>query len=142
MLNTARQEPCVAPPGEIVRFRSASKALAGVAKLPRIETRVPRSAVTGLRQRANSIEFSSRWTSVARGETSGPLGRSDPIEASIAGAGPSEEISVSFNSYASFVRISSGTTNSEAAVCSLPLRMIWTELTLVESAAMCRSAAG
>ena len=72
--NTARQEPCGAPPGEIARFRSASKALAGVVKSPRIDTRVPRSAVTGLRQRANSIEFSLRWTSVALGETSAPLG--------------------------------------------------------------------
>lgn len=113
-----------------------SSALSGVVKFPPFEMRFPRSAATGLRQRARSIEFSTREMSVARGATSAPLGRADPIEAIRVGAGPSEESSVIFSSYLSLVRISRGTTTCEAAVCPLPLRTIWAESTPTELAAI------
>jgi hypothetical protein len=95
--NTTRQEHCCWF-GEIDKSRLARSALPLVLKLPRADTRDPRSAAVGLKQRARSNNSLMREASAAPALTNVPLGRIDPTEVVISGAQPSDESKTSFNS--------------------------------------------
>ncbi len=68
-----------------------------VLKLPPVDTRDPRSAFAGLRQRIRSNDSVDR-EAVAAALTSPPLGRTDPTDVAISGVHPSDDRTTTFSS--------------------------------------------